>query len=82
MKPIFIRHYTPELERMHDEFVNEYIDNSRKAEHDFLDGDKDAKSFQGGSGVYSAMKTHINSGRLLTPTASETAPQKRGSFDQ
>lgn len=35
MKPLFIRKYTPESERLADEFIENYIENGLRAEHDF-----------------------------------------------
>lgn len=36
MKPIFIRKYTPEMERMADDFVNDYIEKGNKTEKQFI----------------------------------------------
>ena len=55
MKPIFIRKYTPEKEQEDDEFMNTYMEEGNKIEHQF------AKSEHAGS--FKAQKTSINLGR-------------------
>ena len=62
MKPIFIRKYTPEAEKLADEFINTYIEEGNKIENEF------SKSNRGGS--VPTQKTHIIQGRKLSVTQS------------
>ena len=54
MKPIFIRKYTAENERLADLFVETYMETGAKIEHDFAKG-----------GQLRTQKSHITSGRSL-----------------
>ena len=54
MKPIFIRKYTPENERLADEFVETYIEAGNKIEKDFTSQS---------AGKLRVEKSHVQPGR-------------------
>ena len=58
MKPIFIRKYTPEAEKLADEFINTYIEDGNKIENEF------SKAPRGGS--LQIQKTMINTGKRFS----------------